>query len=406
MASTNGLYDWLKERGHWIGLNDDRTITHVFLDGGKCHVPAADMPAFYARYAEEVQRGVPQYVVEQRTPVFRLFMDIDIRSRSSIDDSTIDKIVLCLHECSRSFFVPLASPMIVCSVPERRLASDGAQYKRGVHLHWKGILVTSSKAMSFRAFCVARCIDAFGETFANKFSDILDPAVYKSSGLRILGSSKRDIPGVYWPTAVYYPDGKILRVDLENVKNNMQKWLEDTTLRVPEVDVRRTMDDASTFDEPDRLREGFSSKGRLERMSMVDSKTKAIAQALESVLPPFFEHCKITSLYKFIPESKRSDSTYVFGTNCRRCMNKTSGPHKNNHVYFKVDRSGIYQRCFDRDGEDDDRRTGDCKNFDQKVHWLPDDLSRLLYGTRSGHTMVSAKKRDLCETILKGYLKG
>lgn len=398
------LYDWLKERGHWIGLNDDRTCTHVFLDGGKCHVPAEDMPAFYAKYAEALARGVPQYVVEQRTPVFRLFMDIDIRSRSSIEDSTVDAIVSCLHECSRSFFVPLASPMIVSTVPERRLPDHAQSYKRGVHLHWKGILVTSSKAMAFRTFCVGRCIDAFGETFANKWADILDSAVYKSSGLRILGSSKRDVPGVYWPTAVYYPDGKVLRIERENVRGNMQKWLEDTTLRVAEVDSRR-IEGATSTNESDRVREGFTSKGRLERMSMVDPKTKAMSHALESVLPPFFEHCKITSLYKFIPESKRRDPTYVFGTNCRRCMNKPSGPHKNNHVYFKVDRSGIYQRCFDRDGEDDERTTGDCKDFDQKVHWLPDDLSSLLYGIKSARTMIASKPVDLCETILKGYNK-
>jgi hypothetical protein len=87
-------------------------------------------------------------------------------------------------------------------------------------------------------------------------------------------------------------------------------------------------------------------------------------------------------------------------------MNKPCGPHKSNHVYFKVDRTGVYQRCFDREGDDQDRRTGDCKDFDQKVSGLSDDLAGLLYGTRSGSTLVSRPKdpsRNLCETILKGY---
>jgi hypothetical protein len=406
MASTNGLYDWLKEHGHWIGLNDTRTCTHVFLDGGKCHVSTADMPAFYVKYAEVLAKGVPQYAVEQRTPVFRLFMDIDIRSRSSIEDATIERVVLCLHECSRSFFSPLASPMIVCSVPERRLKDAEGSFKRGVHLHWKGILVTSSKAMAFRAFCVDKCIDAFGETFANKWADIVDPAVYKSSGLRIVGSSKRDAPGVYFPTAVYYPDGKVLRVEHGDVISNLQKWLEDTTLRVADLDARPTAAyTESSTDESDKVREAFS-KGRLERMSMVDEKTKTIVHSLESTLPPFFKQCKVTSVHKFIPQSKAKTCTFIFGTNCRYCMNKPSGPHRSNHVYFKVDRTGVYQRCFDREGDDQDRRTGDCKEFDQKVSGLSDDLSRLLYDTRSARTLVTMPKdanRTLCETILKGY---
>lgn len=391
MASPNALYDWLKERGHWIGLNDDRTCTHVFLDGGKCHVSAVDMPAFYDKYAEVLARGTSQYVVEQRTPVFRLFMDVDIRSRSSIESDTIERINTCLHECSRSFFTPLASPMIVCTVPERRLPADGS-YKRGVHLHWKGVLVTSSKAMSFRTFCLQKCIDTFGESFLNKWNDILDPSVYKSSGLRIVGSSKRDVPGVYWPTEVYYPDGNVLRVPRESVQANMQKWLEDTTLRVAEREYGSNHGSNEPLAESDRVKEAFSGKGRLERLSMVDDTYKVVARALETTLPPFFKQCKVTSIYKFVPENKKKACTFVFGTNCRNCMNKPSGPHKSNHVYFKVDQTGIYQRCFDRDEDECDRCTGSCKDFDQKVHWLTDDLSKMLYGKVSARTLISMPK--------------
>lgn len=49
--------------------------THVLMDGGILDVPLDQVDSFYVEYIAAVRRGRRVYVVEQKTDVFRFFVD-------------------------------------------------------------------------------------------------------------------------------------------------------------------------------------------------------------------------------------------------------------------------------------------------------------------------------------------
>lgn len=404
-SSENSLYTWLKENGLWLFAGDTsgRVITHVFLDGGKAHVPIDQANEFHKRYAQCIRDGTPQYVVEQRTPLFRLFMDIDLRSRFATPSDSIERIMACIYACSKEFFSPLTSPMIACTVPDRQLA-DGT-HKVGVHLHWPGVMVTSSKALSFRVMCINKCIDSFGECYASTWSQIIDAAVYKSSGLRMIGSFKRDAPGAYYPHMVFRSDGSVQSLVHSSILANLETWLADASIRVSsKIDSPPT---DSTDARHEELLLKSEHRGNLNRMSLADASVRRIATALEASLPPFFRHCKVTSIYKIVPTGSKNvaNNKFIFGTNCKNCMNKVSGSHRSNHVYFLVNSNGVHQRCFCRCDTSEGRRYGECREFSEKVCNLG-ALSELLYGKPSPASLLKGQQNPvaaLSQAVLRAY---
>lgn len=411
MTDANPLYAWLKEQGFWLSAGDTsaRPITHLFLDGGKAHVPDDKTIEFYQEYASCIRKGIPQYVVEQRTPAFRLFIDVDIRSKFPLPQDMIERMSACLYGCSREFFAPLSSSMIVCLAPDRQLP-DG-MHKTGIHLHWPRVFITSSKALTFRTLCITRCTEEFGDCFAVGWGNIIDAAVYRSSGLRMIYSLKRNATGVYVPRLVFQPDGSVQTAS--GVLEALETWLQDVSIRVSRVVDPTTVaggsGDSTDASHEELLIKTEHNKGTLQRMSLAEARTRSMAVALETSLPPFFRNCKVTSIYKIVPRSKKADHIkYIFGTNCKNCMNKVSGFHRSNHVYFMVSASGVHQRCFCRCDTCEGRRYGECRDFSQKVCDLSAGLGDLAYGKPNARIQVSscASGKDittLSETILRGY---
>jgi hypothetical protein len=67
--------------------------THYLMDGGILDVPFNDTDAFFVEYLACIRRGVKVYVVEQKTDVFRFFVDLDWRAEEPISDDRLLEIV-------------------------------------------------------------------------------------------------------------------------------------------------------------------------------------------------------------------------------------------------------------------------------------------------------------------------
>lgn len=376
---TNPLYAWLKARKYWVSdPGDHRTITHFFMDGGKCHVPDDAVEEFFTIYCDALAKGVKQYVVEARTPLFKLFMDLDIQSKAPIPDDLLSRICKCVHACSREFFDPMDSNFIICNCPERVLPESG-HYKRGVHLHWTNVFVSSSKAMVFRNTVLMKCVETFGECFAVPWANILDQTVFKSSGLRIIGSSKKDAPGEYYPSLMITKDNNLITV--ENPVNNLQEWVLATTIRTT---TQRSIDTTDHGGEEKILKSeykgDFSHLNVKEHSDLVDAVSKVIATVKDKTGQPFFKKMRVTSLYKI---KEGSHLTYIIGTTCKNCLNKVgdSGLHRSNHVYFVANDAGVFQKCFCRCETTEGRKYMMCRDFKFRLsEGLPDQVYKTLFG--------------------------
>eukprot|EP00741_Cyanophora_paradoxa_P003201 tig00000681_g3110.t1 len=69
-----------------FSVKDQKSATHLLMTGGKIRIPPEREDEFLARYAADVALGHGQlFFVEKRTPVFRLFADLDF-----LDDRPYD----------------------------------------------------------------------------------------------------------------------------------------------------------------------------------------------------------------------------------------------------------------------------------------------------------------------------
>lgn len=159
--------------------------THVLMDGGILDVPLADIDAFYVEYIATVHRGQKVFVVEQKTDVFKFFVDLDYKAKDPLDDTYL--LGLVEKMCS---VVP--GRCIVARAPVRRL--DDGQVKSGVHIHWPETHVTRKDALAYRTKILM-------ELDGDEWNERIDPSVYGGSGLRMLWSHKRPTgdPYVPWP---------------------------------------------------------------------------------------------------------------------------------------------------------------------------------------------------------------
>jgi len=386
---SNPLYRWLKEHGYWIHSQDDERIkTHYFLDGGKAAVPAEAAEDFLDVYARSLRGTVPQYVVESRTPLFRMFMDLDFKAPQEIPDEDILKICTTLFMQALAFFVGTKSELIVCKVPARRVKES---IKTGIHVHFPDIYVTSGKAMAFRNACISKlqqCPD-LGEF---KWQEVFDLTVFKSSGLRMMGSIKKDGPGFYWPQWIIKNVDKIETID--SVHDNLAHWVRATSIRCAHGFESRP---SSEFEV---LQKSFA-RGSLKRLD--PDKSLCLVTEFKKVVPKtFYKNLKVTGAYEIEADRK----VFIVSTDCKNCMNKTNGKHSSNHVYFVIDSRGVFQKCFCRCDTMEGRRFGACKDFCNKISDLTDDLGALVYGsvqTKASLPQGRDPMKSIVDTILKCY---
>ena len=73
-----------------------RTPTHLFLDKGKACIPDSMMDEFRAHWARDMESGTTLCVSENRTMVFPMYVDLDLKVRNVIlDPDAVATIYAC-----------------------------------------------------------------------------------------------------------------------------------------------------------------------------------------------------------------------------------------------------------------------------------------------------------------------
>ena len=158
-------------------LTDKGPGTHVLMDGGILQVPYEQLDEFYVECVHAVRLGKKLYVVEQKTDVFKFFVDLDYKGPEALPDDVILNLVEVMHSVVQTgrCIIARAEPRIV-----------DTQVKTGVHIHWPDVFVTKSEALALRTRILLELPDD------PEWSQRIDASVYGGSGLRMLWSHKRD----------------------------------------------------------------------------------------------------------------------------------------------------------------------------------------------------------------------
>lgn len=284
-------------------------FTHLLMDGGMLFVPMEEIDEFYRAYIEDVTHGHKLYVVEQKTNIFKFFVDLDYKAKEALTKDEIVRICTALNEivdCGR------------CCIARSRPRACAEGIKTGVHVHWPDKHVTRATAMALRT----KILDAFPETESGlDWSKVIDSSVYCGSGLRMIWSHKK-------PTGDPYVPWKILGGDDFN-KEFDAGLLDLFTIRVNDDD-----DDSHTL------------------------MDEATSSALETFICRNMVGQERARIKKIIRHEK-SGGWYV-QTDSRYCE-RIHEYHKRNHIWFNIFRGVITQRCFDED----------CAKFSGRDHNLP-----------------------------------
>src|SRR6056300_963115 len=80
-------------------FNNATNLSHVLMDGGVLSVPFDKLNEFHEKYIEAVKSGEKLFVVEQKSPLYNFFVDIDYKDTHSL---TLDEIQdICKIICDK-----------------------------------------------------------------------------------------------------------------------------------------------------------------------------------------------------------------------------------------------------------------------------------------------------------------
>ena len=188
----------------------------------------------------------------------------------------------------------------VCAVSSSKQVDTGI--KSGIHIHFPDCIVTKQKALRIR------------EELPEDIRQFVDESVYKGSGLRMLWSYKRDGGSPYVPF-----------FDFET-----NTWLDQQ----PSVDLLKLF--------------SIKTEYTIELSNDASGETFSNLECFIHKYIPGHENIHVKDVSKNIV---RTDSRY-----CSRIQRE----HKSNHVYFVIDGSCIYQKCYD----------SECKKFSGRKYRL------------------------------------
>jgi hypothetical protein len=305
-------------------------FTHLLMDGGMLFVPMEEMDEFYRAYTSDVTHGHKLYVVEQKTNLFKFFVDLDYKATEALSKDEIERICTALNEvvdCGR------------CCIARTRPRACKEGIKTGVHVHWPDKKVTRASALALRT----KILSAFPDTDGGiDWSKVIDASVYGGSGLRMIWSHKT-------PTGDPYVPWKVLGG--EEYKKAYDAGLLDLfSIRVnDEADEQTSVDEATSSELEAFICRNMDGQGRAQ--------------------------------VKKIVRNEKTGGWYV-QTDSRYCE-RIGDCHKRNHIWFNIYKGTISQRCFDEE----------CGKFSGREHNLPPTVVEQLkdvasVGSPSGNSIL------------------
>src|SRR6056300_829494 len=384
-------------------FNNATNLSHVLMDGGVLSVPFDKLNEFHEKYIEAVKLGEKLFVVEQKSPHYNFFVDIDYKDTRSL---TLDEIQdICKIICDKVKRHGGKNCLVSVSTPK----TVGQYTKTGVHLNWPGFVVDQSSAIALREHILVALSKAKKNV---DWNDIIDAAVYgnvarktKGSGFRMPWSYKKAKHDVcdgqgcsgcekgkvdqlaYLPVFVYRhgPLSTILQIGQE------------PSLDILKMAVVRTNEPQTTHVEPPStaVKEGSFTE--------VQTKDEVYDDQLKDKIEEFIRTNMDGQSNAYVPKIFKKKDTYLVSTTSKYCEN-LKREHGSNHVWFIISGKTIIQKCFCVCETLRGRRNGFCKDFCGRRHQLSPKIVEHLYPKKEDISKCPEIKQKIEKTQVKHNL--
>jgi len=359
------------------GFCNSSNLSHVLMDGGVLSVPFDRLNDFYEKYVEAIKNKEKIFVVEQKTPTYNFFVDLDYKDE---DELTIDQLKdVCRFICDR--VKKYGGGEAIVSVAEPKSCGEGL-IKHGIHINWKNFVVDRDSAMALRG----HIISGLSRIYSSKnWEDIVDLSVYggtkgasRGSGFRMPWSHKRAkheecqgrgcelcekgkiTQGMYVPLFKYTSGPFPMLMEIDKEPSVDMLWA--VTLRTQETNFV-TVEGATR-------KEGTLTAAQMKN----ELEDSTICQEIQTFIRKNMDdqsNMEVTKIYVH-------KNHYLVSSNSKYCEN-LKREHSSNHVWFHIDNNTIVQKCFCRCETNRGRYHGFCKDFSGRRHFLSSKILRLLY---------------------------
>jgi len=350
------------------GFTNASNISHVRMDGGVLSVPFGRLNEFHEKYVEAVSSGEKLFIVEQKSPTYNFFVDIDYKDTVPLSIDEIKNI--CKIICDKVKRHGGKDCLISVSKPK---ACGNSLIKTGVHLNWPGFVVDQASAVALREHILVALSKGKGSL---DWNEIIDAAVYgdiqrgtKGSGFRMIWSHKM-AKGVeqlaYLPVFRYVSGPLSTLIQVDPTPN-----LELLNMSIVRTDAAQT----HVVSSPSNiLKEGSFSNDQTKD----EVHNEELKYLIENFVNKNLEGqggATITKMFKH-------NNVYLVSTNSKYCENLRR-EHGSNHVWFIISGKQILQKCFCRCETIRERRDGFCKDFCGRRHELSSIIIEKLYPQQS-----------------------
>ncbi len=434
-------------RGSYFKRQDG--FSHISMDGfggGMIHVPWDQHSEFLDEIAKDLEMGQPLFLLEAKTAVFRLFVDVDFKFQRPIEGLTDAQLLTFCQILTRvltKFYPENQDPaiflMVVCRINADSCFSEtGPISKQGtLHVHFPNLWVTEEQAefiLYSLIFALKEEFDGKLEGLANLWEDVIDLAAVKNKTLRMYGSLKcakcscspKDQTctlcqngkvnlGRQYQVFWVFVDGHVDSNVTGELSKNFGVALRWCSIQCPS-DASPTKGFTRFLDCPVPPQLKLRKTTKKGSMTFEDyckplvkkNVPRIMKKQNKSLSPsdPLFQLCT-----KLVRESnaryaqvcvswvsKSASSFYsigVKGPGSQFCQNLDSETqeHKSNNVWFQIFLYGLVQRCFCKCDTLAHRKQGKCSVFRTRAIPLLEDAKKELFPT----TFVSSNLVSMLE---------
>ena len=403
----NNLTKWLKITNQYNTDNDDQKPSHLLLNGYKLYIKDENLEIFNKKYAEVIYQNEKLYVVECRKNIFKLFFDLDfllldekyqiIKTKIQNNEENIFiEFIKIINDVIYDFFEMYYDCIVttaddkkvkkICKDKDNPEKVDSKELiKKGFHLHFPDINTNKNIALEIRKTCIQR-LNKYKNLFENTVSDILDEHVFTSSGLRLTGSRKGHFIS---QTKEFVDEGRpynllyTLRSNEHNL-DMLEEYSKDYILLVNKTSIITTDNYITNIInnpnlECDDCEEETNDNNDINNLN--NSSWKRLSK-------DDIRHIEILRFFNIyvkdynIKDIKRifysdNESIYILCSQSKYCTNIGKN-HNSEHIYFKLNKEGICQKCFCRCDTIDGRRHGYCKDYESEYIPCTPQLRKVL----------------------------
>jgi len=417
----DSLTKWLKITNQFQPKDELDKPSHLLLNGYKLYVSDENIPIFNEKYADTIiNENAKLYVVECKKDTFQLFFDLDFNLTEEMmkkinTNDVYCKIIQIINDVIYDFYndyydciVTTAEPKKISKIIKNDENPDNIKevviYKKGFHLHFPDIKINKNYALEIRKYCILKLAD-YNTMFDNKINDIVDEHVFTGSGLRLTGSRKGHFVS---QTKEFVDEGRPYELEVvlrDNIidddlflqyKNDYKMLIEKTSIISTDTSITNIMNNPNLecgecnfdVDEP-------KYTGSWIRLEKTNLRYIEILRFFNTYVKDYS-----TKDIKRIFCSE-NENVYILCSLSKYCLN-IGRNHKSEHIYFKLNKDGISQKCFCRCDTLEGRKHGYCKDYESKpIPCTPqirkildfkeqkEDKTKILKNNRNNNTSIN-----------------